>query len=217
MTDNTRDIGEEKVRHKEPTDLIEASRMSLALKAAELLDRHLEMFGTIPGIQAEQELKQLFYDNKGEIIDLLKANAETRTCSSAGSTPPAVFSDPPSPNPIAERTAGPWSCPIKFNAGLGVPIVGPQGQRICNLGDTPWRADDEEYKQTALANAAFICHAVNSIEELTRQVDEMRKALERIYLRCGSLELPMGATIDDIALIASAALASVTSKSGEGK
>ncbi len=44
---------------------------SLALEANALLNRHLEMFGTIPGAQAEQELKQLLYDNKGDIIDLL--------------------------------------------------------------------------------------------------------------------------------------------------
>lgn len=210
----SQELGEEKVRHKEPTDLIEASRMSLALKAAELLDRHLEMFGTIPGIQAEQELKQLFYDNKGEIIDLLKANAETRTCSSAGSTPPAVFSDPPSPNPIAERTAGPWTDILAYRGHDGTTLYGMivAYYRNANANRVKgWMA--REYAHS-IREKFF---SDNSIEELTRQVDEMRKALERIYLRCGSLELPMGATIDDIALIASAALASVTSKSGEGK
>ncbi len=76
---------------------------------------------------------------------------------------------------MSKHAPTPWNCATAYSSVFGVPIIAQSGQRVGNtaLPDLPKELD--EMKRRAVADAEFICLAVNSHEVLV-------KALERAMI-----------------------------------
>lgn len=74
---------------------------------------------------------------------------------------------------MSDHTPAPWNCATAYSSVVGVPIIARNGKRIGNTALPDMPKEWDSLKEEAVANAAFICRAVNSYEP-------MRKALEAI-------------------------------------
>ena len=61
-----------------------------------------------------------------------------------------------------KHTGLPWLAAAKYSSVVGVPIVGPMGERIANTSSPQLPAGYDDIKERDLANAALIVRAVNS-------------------------------------------------------
>lgn len=75
---------------------------------------------------------------------------------------------------MTEHTPTPWNAATAYSSICGVPIINQKGQRVGNTALPDMPKEWEELKQRAVADAAFICKAVNSHEAMVKALEKVR-------------------------------------------